>query len=357
MNKTKTWFACALIVTFYISIAGAKQVLKATPEKVEFCTFNTFQVKEAIVTLKNTDKKTFLIDKIKADCTCVRTRVATKEIAADKSTELKIAAMQRTEGKFSHNVLVIPKDRENHKPVRIQATGKVIQPVSAKIGWLGKTPKAFDPEGPMRLGLVHHLSAKPVIYITAKDEHFNLRDSAIDVNSLRFELDDYKFENITPTGQKDTDDDRKEMLVLRLKPKKTLKTGILREFIIVKLAEDVRLFMPIICRIVGDVYSTEQMINMGTLSDSALKECSIYFTNDTRPWEDIKWTAKGYLSDAIVISRQQAKSTGSCIRLTLSVDQSKLARLPKGYLFCRIQFYRNKPTNEDKVSVLVDGFN
>ncbi len=357
MNKTKTWFACALMVTLNISIVVAKQTLNATPEKVEFGTLNTFQVKEAIVTLENNGRETFLVDKIKADCSCIRTTISAKEISTGNKAELKIAAMQRTEGKFSHKVLVIPKDRENYKPLRIQATGKVVQPVSAKIGWMRKTPMVFNPEDPVSLGLVHHLSAKPVIYIMAKDKHLNLRDSIIDVNSTYFELDDYKFENLPTTDQTETGNERKETLVLRLKPKQTLKTGILRDFIRVKLADDVRLFIPIICRIVGDVYTAEQMINLGTLSDSVLKECSIYFTNDTRPWEDIKWTAKGYLSDAIAISRQQDKSVEPCIKLMLSIDQSKLTKLPKGYLFCRIQFYQNEPTDEDAVSILADGFN
>jgi len=357
MNKAKTWFACALIVTLQVSFASAKQILKATPEKIELGTFNTFQVKETLVTLKNTGRKTFLVDKIKADCACIRTKINTKEISPGDKAELKIAAMQRTEGKFSHNVLVIPKDRENYEPVRIQATGKVVQPVSANIGWVGKTPKTFNPEGPMRLGLVHRLSTKPVIYITAKNEHFKLRDSIIDVNSVRFELDDYRFEKLPATGQIETGDERKETLVLSLKPKQTLKIGIMRDFLRVKLADEVRLHIPIICRIVGNVYTAEQMINLGTLSHTEPKELLIHFTNDTKPWEDIKWAAKGYLSEAISISKQQSESTESCIKLTLSVDQSKLSGLPKDYLFCRIRFYQGEVADEDAVSVLVDGFN
>lgn len=332
-------------------------MLKAFPEKVEFGTFNTFQIKETILTLKNTGRETFLVDKIKADCACIRTRLTTKEIAPGKTAELKIAAMQRTGGRFSHNVLIIPKDRERFEPIRIQATGNVVQPVSAKIGWIGKKPKVLNPNSPTRLGLVYKLSIKPVIYITAKDEHFNLRDSVPDVNSGRFDLHDYKFENLPVTNPANISSEKKESLVLTLKPKEVFKTGIMKELLRVKLTDDVELVVPIIFRIVGDVYPSEQMINLGTLSNSISKELTIFFTNGTNTWENIKWSAKGYLSKAIVIKEDRNKRTDSRIRLTLSVNQSKLSRIPKGYLFCRISFYQNEPTDDDVVSVLIDGFN
>lgn len=357
MNNIKMWFTCMLAVTLQISIAGAAQVLKAVPEKVEFGTFNTFQIKETIVTLTNTGRETFLVDKIKADCNCIRTAISTKEISPSDKAELKIAAKQRTEGRFSHDILVIPKDREKYKPVKIQATGKVVQPVSAKIGWIGKKLKVWDPNGPARLGIVHRKFVKPVIYITAKDEYFNLRDSVPDVNSIHFELHDYKFEKLPVTNPAKIDSEKKESLVLALQPKEVFKNGIIKEFIRVKLTDDVELVVPIIFRIVGDVYTAEQMINLGILSKGISKELSIYFTYDTKVWKDIKWDAKGYLSEAIVIKEDKNKHTDSCIRLTLGVNQSKLSRLPKGYLFCRISFYQNEPTDDDIVSVLIDGFN
>ncbi|MBW7989233.1 MAG: DUF1573 domain-containing protein [Planctomycetes bacterium] len=356
MNNIKKWFICMLIVTLQISIVGAAQVLKAVPEKVKFGTFNTFQIKETIVTLKNTGRETFLVDKIKADCSCIRTRLANKNIAPGQTVELQVAAMQRFGGKFSHNILIIPKDRERFEPVRIQATGNVVQPVSAKIGWTGKKPKVLDPNGPMRLGSVHKLSAKPVIYITAKDEQFNLRDSVPDVNSARFELHDYKFEKLPVTNPAKLGIKKKEHLVLTLKPKEVFKTGITKELISVKLTDDVKLDIRTIFQIVGDVYTSERMINLSTLSNSVSKELSIHFANDTKTWEDVKWNAKGYLSKAIVIKEDRNKRTDSCIRLTVSIDQSKLEDIPKGYLFCRVNFYQNEPTDDD-VSVLIDGFN
>jgi len=87
MNKVKKCFAYALIVTSQISIVSAKQVLRAVPEKMEFGTFNTFQIKETIVTLTNTGRETFLVDKIKADCSCIRTAISIKEISPRDKAE------------------------------------------------------------------------------------------------------------------------------------------------------------------------------------------------------------------------------------------------------------------------------
>ena len=182
-------------------------------------------------------------------------------------------------------------------------------------------------------------------------------DSVPDVNSARFELFNSKFEKMSMTDRRWSGDNKKKRLVLTLKPKKTLETGVLRDFIKVKLADDIRLRIPIICRVIGDVYPAEQMINLGTISHSKPKELLIHFTNDTKPWKEIKWDAKGYLSEAISISKQQSEPTESCIKLTLGVNESKIRRVPKGYLFCRIRFYQGEVADEDAVSVLVDGFN
>ncbi|GAH22732.1 unnamed protein product, partial [marine sediment metagenome] len=112
-------------------------------------------IKETIIKLSNTGKETFLIDKIKADCSCIHTSISTKEIPPGKTVELRIAARERTGGKFSHDVLIIPKDTKRYEPLKIRATGNVIQPVSARIGWEGKKLTMFDPNRPVNLGLVH----------------------------------------------------------------------------------------------------------------------------------------------------------------------------------------------------------
>lgn len=357
MNNIKMWSACVLIIILQVSLLCAAQVLRAVPEKVEFGTFNTFQIKEITVKLKNTGRKTFLIDKIKANCACIRTSISANEIPPGKTVELKIAARERTGGKFSHDVLIIPKDKERYEPLKILATGTVVQPVSAMIGWEGKKIMEFDPNGPIDLGLVHKSSVRPVIFITADSNHSNLRETIPDVNSFYFELDDYKFEKLPVTGQNKTDEDRNETLVLRLKTKKTLKIGVLRELIKLKLEDDVRLFIPITCRIVGDAFAEEPIIHFGNLYDSESGKCIIHFIDDSKTWKDIKWEAKGYLSNAIVVRKEDGLFSYSPIRLMLDINKSTLNSLPVGYVFCRIKFFQDQSTDEDFVNILLDGFN
>jgi len=134
MNNIMTRLTCLLILLLHISSLCTAHVLQVVPEKVELGILNAFQIIETIVMMKNTGKEIFLIDQIKADCSCIRTAISTKEISPGKTVELKIAIMERAEGKFSHDVLIIPKDRERYEPLKIQATGTVIQPVSAMIG-------------------------------------------------------------------------------------------------------------------------------------------------------------------------------------------------------------------------------
>jgi hypothetical protein len=346
-----------MVLSFNFSFLRAAQVLRAVPEKVELGTFNTFQIKETIIKLSNTGKKTFLIDKIKANCTCVRTSISTKEIPPGETVELKIAAMERTGGDFSHDVLIIPTDKKHYEPLKIQATGTVIEPVSAEIGWEGRKMRTFDPNGPANLGLVHYLSVKPVIKITANGNHFNLSEAIPDVNSTVFELRNCNFEKFYATNHKQVNEAQKKRLVLSLTPRTTLKTGVLQDIVKIRLADNVGLEMPIQCLVVRDVYAMERMIHFGNLTNSTPKKFTIYFTNNTEVWSEVKWNVNGYLSDAVVIMEDQSSRTDSRIVLTLAIDQSKIHYLPKGYVFCRIIFFQKQPTENHAISILADGFN
>lgn len=356
MNHTRTCAVCAAIVSLHTSFAGAAQLLKAIPSKVDLGTFNAFQIKETIVKLKNTGRETFHIDKIKANCACIKTMIATKDIPPGKTVELKVAARERTGGKFSHDLLIIPRDTESYAPLKIQTVGKVIQPVFAKVGWEGKKLATFDPNRPLNLGLVHKLLAKPVIQIYANVKHFNLRKAVPDVNNALFELHHHKLERPSVSDQAQKVEQRRESLTLCLRPKKKLKIGMLTEILRIKLADEVGLEIPISCRIVGDVYATERSIHFGNLSDNTPKRFTIRFANNAGVWPELRWDIKGYLSSTIAIRREEIVRTDSQIRVILAVDQSRLASLPQGYVFCRVKFFQAGATDE-AVSLMVDGFN
>ncbi len=358
MDNIKVWSTCMLILLFFVTFSYSAQVLKAVPEKIELGTFNTFQIKETTVKLRNTGRKTFQIDKIKADCACIRTSIGANEILPGKTVELKIAARERIGGKFSHDVLIIPKDKERYEPLKIPATGTVVQPVSAKIGLEGDEVMEFDPNEPVRLGFKHKISVvKPVVYIIGDEKYFNLRESAPDVNSMHFELQNYKIEKTTASDQKDSANPRKDVLILYLKSKKMLKIGTLRELLRIKLADNIGIEIPIILQIVGDAYSQEKIIHLGNLSDSTSKKFVIHFANNVKVWPVLKWDASGYLSDAIMVTEDGSERTNSSIGITLDADKLKLSNIPDGYVFCRVKFFQDQPTDEDVVNILIDGFN
>jgi hypothetical protein len=203
--------------------------------------------------------------------------------------------------------------------------------------------------------MIHKLSAKPVIYITADDKYFNLRESVPDVNSYFFELEEHRFEKIPTTDRIQLNEPRRERLVLSLKPKKILRIGTEKDFIRIRLADNVGLDMPISYRIVGDVYEEDTIIHLGNLYDSVPDKCIIHFIDDSKTWKDIKWEAKGYLSGAIAVRKEDSICSSSQIGLIVDADKSKLESIPKGYVFCHIKFFQNQPTDDEVVSILVDG--
>ena len=354
MNRYKTWLKCILIVILLrSSVTNAKQTIKAVPEEVNLGTFNAFVIKETVVTLENTGKDTFVIDKIKADCACIRTSIDTKEIPAGKTTELKIAAMERTGGKFSQNVLITSKDTEKHEPLKIQVTGDILEPVSAQVGWLAKKMKRFDPNIPLELEPIHQLSAEPVIYITSNDKKLNFKTLVPDVNSSGFELKNYKIEKFSSADK----NQNMERMVLNLKPKDTLKIGEIRQGIKVELTDNVLLYIPLMSRIFGDVYINERRISFGPLANGENKEIEIHFVNNAKPWKNMKWEVNGSLSDTINVIINRSKCTDSCIVADLAVNKSTLRDVPKGYNFSRLNFFQDGSKENDVVSVLIDGFN
>jgi hypothetical protein len=283
--------------------------------------------------------------------------INTTEIPLGETAELKIAARERTGGNFSRDIMIIPQDIEHYKPLKITVTGNVIEPVQAEIGWENKEITKFNPKGPINLGLVHYLSAKPVINIIANSKDFNLSDTVPDVNSVVFKFNNYKFEPISATDNNSENNAPKQKLVLSLAPKIVLKAGSLRDIVRIRLKQNVGIEIPIECLVVRDVYTMERIIHFDNLTESKPKKFTIHFTNNAHVWPDVKWNVAGYLSDAIKITEEQNERTDSSITLTLAVDKFKPDSIPKGYVFCRISFFQKEPTDDEVVTLLVDGFN
>jgi hypothetical protein len=277
------------------------------------------------------------------------------EIPSKGATTLEIATMLRTEGEFSHDILIVPKDRERYIPLRIQVKGKAIQPATCAIGWEGGAPVRCDPTRATELAIVHRLSVRPTVYLAAKNNRFDMRDAVIDVNSTTFELYEYRFVPRSDQATAPVDTGKNSAwLVLTLAPKQMPKVGVLRDLVRVTLAPNVNVHIPLSCRVVGDVYAEVQRINLGNLASSEPAYLSVHFANGRPRWKQVKWSMSGYLSEAVTIE-QVPPEPDAGVRLKMTVNPAKLGRLPKGYLISRATLYQNEPTDDDAITVLIDG--
>lgn len=340
-----------------VSFSNAAETLKVEPEKVDFGKFSTFQIKETVVKLKNTGKEKIILDKIKPDCSCIQTSIDTNEILPGKTIELTVYARSTKGGILSHYILIIPKDKERYETLKIQITGTVIESISTEIGLTRNSIKNFKPDDMVDLGIVHQQSVKPIIYLYSNDKQFDLKDSVPDVNSLHFALESYQYEKISLPYPEKKNIINNKRLVLNLAPKAIVKTGNIKETVKIQLFKDILLYIRFSCLIVGDIYTNEQKISFGTLADCTDKEVLINFTNNTKVWDNIKWSIDGDLSSVIIANTEKDRNNDSTIIVKLSIDKSKINNLPKGYLFSRITFYQNETTKENAVYLLVDGFN
>ncbi len=357
MNKTIIWIWSILIITFItvplfsISFFRPAYEIKAEPEEIDLGTFNACLIREATVTLNNTGRNAFVIDNIIADCGCIGITTKSDKILAGKKMDMIVEARQITKGKLSHEIVIVPKDKEHYKPIKISVSGNVIEPVSIEAGWFAHEVKKYDPNSRLELEPIQKLSAKLVISIISNNKSINFRNIIPDVNSSNYDLENYDVKNIISGSQK------AEKLTLTLKPKDSLKIGMMWENIKIGLANDISLYIPLVSRIVGEAYVIKNKVSFGLLSDGGNKEITIYFTNNEKPWQNVKWNIEGDLGGVIDVSMNKSQNTKNSITCDLTVKKNMLENVPKGYNFGRLNFYQNDPQDKDAVSVLIDGFN
>jgi hypothetical protein len=339
------------------SISAGAQDLKATPDSIAFGEFYAFENKTTSVVIKNVGKETFVVDSVKVDCSCVEAQLSKYEIPPDGETVLKVDILLGTEGAFSHNILILPEDKNRHAPLQIEVKGKTIQPLVWAVGSGGRSPTLLDSVKPLELGIVHRKTELSV-YIAAKMNRFNLKEAVITWESSFFELRDYRF--IASSTAKDGPAGMNKSgpwLLLKFLPKQVTRVGGVRDTIRIGLAERVQLFVPITCRVVGDTYPAPQHITFPTIGASQPISTSVFFANGHPTWKQMKWVSSGPLSDALTIESGPVEPNATAIGVKVSIDAPKTTQLSKGYLFAHVTFYENDPTETDAVNVLVDGLN
>jgi hypothetical protein len=314
--------------------------LTSSRREVDMGRFKVGQEKECTIRIRNITRAAVAIDHVAPSCACLSACLDRQTIPAGGSATLPIAARREYPGRFAYSVAVVPKDGKTNDPLQIAVRGEIRSPVSAQTGWEGGVLQEVTWPAPVNLGVRPQATACPVLSI-APTERFDLPNCIVDVNSLHFTLDK------AAPGSHD------RSLVLTFRPKEPLPPGRLQDRFEIDLRDGSTVYVPIACRITGDVYLEEEVIHLGRLADAPERNLRLRFADTARRWSSVRWEGAGLLREALIL-RQADAGAGSELPLVLSVEQGKLAQLPQGYLFCRAHLYGD--ANEPGPMVLIDGF-
>jgi hypothetical protein len=342
----------ALITTaFAAGSAPARPVLEPSQQDIDMGEFKVGVKRQRVVTIKNTTNMNVTIDRLVPSCTCLSPAVDNHVIPPGRSMNLRVAIERQYPGEFSYAVVVLPKDGQKNDPLKIRVHGEARSSVSAQVGWRRGVLQDVTYPNPVELGVRPRSSVFPIVRMTSL-EGLDLGNAVADVNSLHFGLDEVTPEfSICPDGETATTRCCRRV-TLALRPKKPLKQGRLQDLFEITPCDGSKVYIPILWRMVGDVYLEEETIHLGQLAHASEHRLRISFTEKTRQWKAVPWEGAGLLYEAIVI-RETGDTQTNSIPLVLSVDQTKLSQLPPGYLFCRVRLYDDP--NDAGLTVFING--
>ena len=97
-----------VVIIFFMFLVGFEaNALNIEPSKIDFGTFPANKRKEVFVKIYNTDDSPVKILNVRNTCTCIETRIDTREIQPKGSTELKVVLIpEGIYGEFNKNIYV-----------------------------------------------------------------------------------------------------------------------------------------------------------------------------------------------------------------------------------------------------------
>lgn len=333
-----------------------RQVLEPSNATIELGPFKVGQVKESHLSIINRTSEDIAIARVMSTCGCLRPEIEPDSIPAEGSATLQVIAVRQFPGKFTYSIVVIPKDADKYDPLKIDVKGEAQSSVSYQVGWTRGILRSPTSAGACDLGIRHQMSADLIVRLTPVDKLTDTRGFVVDANSLHFGLHDITDSSGGHLRQQRDNIGSAFPLTLLFRPKKPLAIGQLRDLLEISLRDGSKLYVPLACRIVGDVYVQQEIIHLGKLKSCPTKNLDILFAGNVARWSNVQWNETGLLQQCLDIRRVDSDQPRE-VRIILSVDSTKLSALPKGYLFCRLTLYQHQPTDPEAVTVLVDGFN
>lgn len=351
-----SWRSMAFTFTAILIASGpasAKPVLEPSPRDADLGQFKVGQKQECKVSICNAGDANLEIERVTSSCACISARIDRQLIPAGHSASLTITAERPYPGPFSYSALIIPKRRDQIEPLKITVRGEAVASVSVQVGWQGGVLQDVGGPNPIDLGIRHGASANLIVIIASRDGS-DLGHFVADANSLHFRLDGMDRQSAGIAHPGTIADAPRRTLRVAFSPRTPLEPGRLQDTLEIRLADGSGVYVPVVCRIVGDVYVDQQIIHLGKLAGSPERRLRVHFAGNVKRWTAAHWEGAGLLYDAIAVHDANAERTAG-IGLILTVDQTKVLRLPQGYVFCKMRFFENP--QDPGLTVFIDGYN
>ena len=356
IDQMKRYPLAAILLAWSALASGssaARATLQASEPDVDLGQFKVGQERHGLITISNAGRGDVALHEVLASCSCLRCSIDRDVVAPGRPANLKVVIERQYPGPFSYFVMVIPRDTNEVEPLKIPVRGEAVCSVSSEVGWRGGIVPSVTYPAATALGLRHQSSAQPVVTLTTLDGS-NLQDSIADVNSVHFCLDAVNHTLTSCRSDRKSADRQCNRLTMTLKPKHPLELGHLRDVLQINLRDGSKLYIPIVCRIVGDAYMEEDVIHLGRLADSPERILRVLFADKAKRWSAVHWEGSGLLSEALVVQDADPDGSGDR-RLVVTVDQAKAKQLPRGYLFSRMRLFGD--SDDMGLTAFIDAFN
>jgi hypothetical protein len=340
--------------------------------KTDFVTLYVGQTKEIRIPVANDSQLSLEIDKVTVCCGNPSPAINMTTIPPKAKAELIQTVYKKKAGKFTIRDTVYLKD-PNKPPLSFEIQGEAIQPVSVCAGWVDQEIKNVGSDSDaLRLEQIYCQGKVMILRLKSDQNLYDLRkEEMINVESKYFHLkkttligggdiSGSKEQNIESNRVDSTENTSITAVsqTLYLTPKSILPIGTLTDEIVIHFENDLKCYVPVEFRVVGNVYGESSSLSIGRISDSDKinRSFKIYFNNGSKVWTQVKWKSEGKLSDAINIFPSKEKSVDGEYILIFEIDGHLLASEIKGFVSAKLSLFENTPYDKNVVNLLIYGY-
>ena len=364
-------------------------------DEIDCGELNVGQEKYITFEVTNYENIPLVIDRLTACCGNPKPTISSMTIPVGGKAEFVQLVKRVKAGPFTITSRVFLKESDG-KTLSFRVKGEAKQPVLAAIGWAGESLKHIDyHKDSLRINQINRNGKDLVLCLSAKQNHFNLNEAIVSITSKYFSLDSsslgfdknennsskgspqglgekksYSNNSITITKQITKQlicqkgDVRKETCVnsisrlnLRLNANAPFPIGELSDKITVEFRDGTACYIPIVFRVVDDIYGESSSMAIGKipLSETVSRIFKIHFNNEVKPWTQVRWRAEGKLSEAIKVFPSEENNLENILSVIIEIRGERLSQSAKGFISSHIDFFENEQ-DDNKVRLLMYGY-